>query len=94
MRCSMRVAHHFPRESKAASAKLCQSVTLPETNIATENRPSQKETHLPTIHFQVLCWFWGGLKSQGSIRIPDPKENSNNPGDEFSSWVGGEHPNV
>ena len=29
--------------------------TLPETNIAPENGPSQKETHLPTIHFQVLC---------------------------------------
>ena len=25
--------------------------TLPETNIAPENRPSQKETSIPTIHF-------------------------------------------
>ena len=30
-------------------------ITLPETNIAPENRPSQKETSLPTIHFQALC---------------------------------------
>ena len=30
-------------------------VTLPETNIAPEHRPSQKETSLQTIHFQVLC---------------------------------------
>ena len=29
--------------------------TLPETNIAPENRPSQKETSIPTIHFPVLC---------------------------------------
>ena len=29
--------------------------TLPETNIAAENRPSQKEGSLPTIKFQVLC---------------------------------------
>ena len=29
--------------------------TLPETNIAPENGPSQKETSLSTIHFQVLC---------------------------------------
>ena len=29
--------------------------TLPETNIAAENRPSQKEINLPTIHFQVRC---------------------------------------
>ena len=27
----------------------------PKTNIAPENRPSQKESNLPTIHFQVLC---------------------------------------
>ena len=27
--------------------------TLPETNIAPENRPSQKEMSIPTIHFQV-----------------------------------------
>ena len=25
--------------------------TLPETNIAPENRPSQKEIHVPTINF-------------------------------------------
>ena len=30
-------------------------VTLPKTNIAPEDRPSQKEIHLPTIHFQALC---------------------------------------
>ena len=29
--------------------------TLPETNIAPENRPSQKETSIPTIHFQGMC---------------------------------------
>ena len=29
--------------------------TLPKTNIAPENRSSQKETSLPTNHFQVLC---------------------------------------
>ena len=30
-------------------------VILPKANIAPENRPSQKETNLPTIHFQGLC---------------------------------------
>ena len=34
-------------------ATLCG--TLPETNIAPENRPSQREASIPTIHFQVLC---------------------------------------
>ena len=28
-------------------------LTLPETNMAPENRPSQKETSIPTIHFQM-----------------------------------------
>ncbi len=32
-----------------------RNITLPETNIAPENRPSQKETSIETIHFQVLC---------------------------------------
>ena len=36
------------------SPQNCQktSTTLPETNIAPENRVSQKETSIPTIHFQ------------------------------------------
>ena len=33
----------------------CKGGTLPETNIAPENRPSQKETSIPTINFQVPC---------------------------------------
>ena len=34
--------------------------SLPETNKAPENRPAQKETSIPTIHFQMLCQFEGG----------------------------------
>ena len=34
---------------------LGKKVTLPETNIAPKNGPSQKEIHLRTIHFQMLC---------------------------------------
>ena len=30
-----------------------QQLTLPQTNVAPESRPSQKETHLPTIYYQV-----------------------------------------
>ena len=30
-------------------------ITLHETNMAPDNRPSQKETSIPTIHFHVLC---------------------------------------
>ena len=44
-----------------------RTVTLPETNIAPENRPSQKETSILTIHFQVQAVsfregkFFGGV---------------------------------
>ena len=34
--------------------------TLPKINIAPENRPSQKESRLPTTNFQRLCQFQGG----------------------------------
>ena len=47
-----------PRLMKASSLQIdCLGilVTLPETNIAPENRASQKETSIPTIHFQVPC---------------------------------------
>ena len=41
--------------------KVTSSVTLPKTNIAPENRPSQKETSIPTIHFQVqTCCLLSG----------------------------------
>ena len=33
------------------SGKLDFLFTIPETNIAHENKPSQKEHYLPTIHF-------------------------------------------
>ena len=32
-----------------------RKITLPETNIAPENRSSQTETSIPTIHSQGLC---------------------------------------
>ena len=41
--------------------KATKKITLPETNIAPENRPSHKETSIPTIHFQVrTVSFQGG----------------------------------
>ena len=36
---------------KITSDYVFEDFTLPETNIAPENRPSQKETNIPTIHF-------------------------------------------
>ena len=43
--------------------------TLPETNIAPENRPSQKESSLPTIHFQgrTLSFREGNSKPQHGL---------------------------
>ena len=35
-------------------------LTLPETNIAPENRPLEKEIPIGIHHLQGLCWFYGG----------------------------------
>ena len=34
--------------------------TLPETNVAPENGPLEKEIPIGNHDFQVLCWFQGG----------------------------------
>ena len=41
--------------SKNGGQPEISSSTLPETNIAPENKPSQEESSIPTIHFQGLC---------------------------------------
>ena len=59
----LRVISHagFVRQKKMGPDTQCMvylptwKVTLPKFNIAPENRPSQKETSLPTIIFQGLC---------------------------------------
>lgn len=54
--------------------------SLPETNITPEKKPSQKETAVPIVHFQVLCYFQGRYKifpffggSFGSLVRSGPK---------------------
>ena len=47
---------YFPSQKLEVNKKY----TPPETSIAPENRPSQEETSIPTIHFQVLCYFQAG----------------------------------
>ena len=49
--------------------------TLPETNIATENRPSQKEGSLPTTNFPRIPEFQGGY-SPAKNYINCPLKNS------------------
>ena len=56
-----RPCHCHGHRNREWSFKLAKINTLPETNIAAENRPSQKQSHLLTITVQVLCWFQGGL---------------------------------
>ena len=46
---------------------ISQTYTLPETNIPPENRPSQKETSIPTIHFRCE------LLVSGRVDFPDFK---------------------
>ena len=46
-------------------------VTVPETTIASENRPSQKEIHLPTIDFQAQAVsFLGPVPSSQQLSQP------------------------
>ena len=46
--------NHLPSTSSFGFKMLIfLGCTLPEPNIARENEPSQKETSIPTIHFQV-----------------------------------------
>ena len=40
--------------------KNLKNATLPETNIAPENRPLEKEIPMGNHYFQVLCLFQGG----------------------------------
>ena len=35
-------------------------LSLPETNIASQNRPLEKEKPIGNHHFSGLCWFQGG----------------------------------
>ena len=46
---------------------IMKSLKLPslQTKIALKNEPSQKESSLPTIYFQVPCLFLGGVAKRG-----------------------------
>ncbi len=53
-----------PRSKKLRSAgALGKKKQGTNSKFAPENRPSQKENSLPTIHFQVLCQFQGGYST-------------------------------
>ena len=47
--------NHIVMIQSESSLKEKPQQDLPETNTAPDRMPSQKETSLPTIHFQVLC---------------------------------------
>ena len=44
--------HHLLCHPKHTDLCLNKKSTFPKTNIASENRPSKKQSHLPTIDFQ------------------------------------------
>ena len=53
----------FRSAQRLLSGKICSNLsTLPETNITPKNRPSQKETSVPTIHFQVRAVSFRGCR--------------------------------
>ena len=51
----MKVAFRHYYDDTLILLQAALAATLPETNIAPENRPSHKETSLPAIHFQMPC---------------------------------------
>ena len=44
----------------SSKSKKQEIPSLKLTANAPENRLSQKESSIPIIHFQVICWFQGG----------------------------------
>ena len=58
----------FPSIKKKRLFGVLSMYTLPETNIPPENRPSQKDIHLPTIDFQVQAVSF----REGILRIIGP----------------------
>ena len=54
--CFTKQSGPWERETAGGTLKKKMELSaLPKTDIAPENRPSQKETSIPTIHFQALC---------------------------------------
>ena len=54
---------NYSKQSQSFQSKAIFQSSVPSLKlllIAPENGPSQKETSIPTIHFQELCWFQGG----------------------------------
>ncbi len=64
LQCLTTLIEKFKRSERYA----CH--TLPETNIAPKNRPSQKETSIPTIHFQVRNPWSLCSREQTGIQLP------------------------
>ena len=58
----------FSNDQQGMSNHRNETHTLPKANIAPENRPSQNETHLPTIHFQVIMLVLGRVGPLGSMK--------------------------
>ena len=53
--------------------------SLSETSTAPKNRSSQKESSIPTIHFQGLCLFQGGCQIENihvTCHVPCTKKNN------------------
>ena len=49
--------------------------TIPETNISPENRPSQKEISVPTIHFQGRTVSFREGKTQNATKLIQSAHN-------------------
>ena len=58
---------HFPMYVQSTKLSMIIHDRLPETSIASQNRPSQKDIHLPTIDFQGLLPLVSGFGHKNSM---------------------------
>ena len=59
-------ALYLVTNSSKARSSLCSLVISPGWNYAGPKR----KVHFPSMHFQVLCWFWGVYFFKNTVQLP------------------------
>ena len=82
-----KINHRYPNMAIFKRSHHFKNHTLPETNVAPENRPSQKETDSPTIHFQGLLLLVSGRVILGGCHVSFSGKNVDFDGRTPRSWL-------
>ena len=69
-------AAYFSTSPRRCGAKECKWNTLPETNVAPKNRPPQKESSIPTIHFRCYVFSFREGKLNDDLEIKGLRNSS------------------